>query len=655
MIFIPLFYYRDRDKEVVKKRFESFSHIVIFAIISCCSFIYTIISTILAQYFIEFGINSVIILFLIIPGIIGIFNYKLIVGLCIVLKKKVFMRPEHYYSLAIILLVALILRFPYFIIGEFGIDTFKFNTLSNLFVETGKIGYLLSPLSIFQLYPDSLITSSIIYTSNLTILSGIASYESAFLISVYAGIFSSITFYFLVYSYPLKNIMSKRAKRMAIIIYISLPLLLKFSDWSISARIMFFMVLPSVTIISTNIMFNKELRFKKIIILLIIILFTLILSHGMGRIFFLYLIALGVIKFVLVKIKIKKFNNIKWFKPFFLLFGVFLFFLPYLMYQINIKFLVNNWMLTRTDLINLPNIGVFDNIIGFFFIFGARMGIVALFLIIGLIFIPILKLEPNSEVFIFIFPLFLFFPFFAHSMYFYQSLSLIMVIIGCILFDSFLNWIKEIFLKFNNLKINLIKKNNFKIYFFFLIGNLILTGFIQYYRSTGEGYPITIDVINTANYLHYETIDSNQRNLAISSNIKLSYRISAYSSNILSFPHSSEIFIAAFPEKIDDINYYQISLFPISLEKIIKIFRYGIFRSDANTILDGINDIIYEKNMTILVGNFSKFIQINTEYNFRYLIHEESDNWPLLEYLILNNYVNYLESFGNINIYELDL
>ena len=312
-------------------------------------------------------------------------------------------------------------------------------------------------------------------------------------------------------------------------------------------------------------------------------------------------------------------------------------------------------MLTRTDLINLPNIGVFDNIIGFFFMFGARMGIGAIFLIIGLMFIPTLKLEPNSEVFIFTFPLFLFFPFFAHSMYFYQSLSLIMVIIGCILFDSFLNWIKEIFLKFNNLKINLIKKNNFKIYFFFLIGNLILTGFIQYYRSTGEGYPITIDVINTANYLHYETIDSNQRNLAISSNIKLSYRISAYSSNILSFPHSSEIFIAAFPEKIDDINYYQISLFPISLEKIIVIVRYGIFRSDANTILDGINDIIYETNMTILVGNFSKFIQINTEYNFRYLIHEESDNWPLLEYLILNNYVNYLESFGNINIYELDL
>ena len=162
---------------------------------------------------------------------------------------------------------------------------------------------------------------------------------------------------------------------MAIIIYISLPLLLKFSDWSISARIMFFMVLPSVTIISTNIIFNKELRFKKIIILLIIIL-----SHGMGRIFFLYLIALYMIKFVTTKIKIKKFISKKWFKPFFLLFGVFLFFLPYLMYQINIKFLVNNWMLTRTDLINLPNMDVFDNIIGFFFIFGARMGIGAIFL-----------------------------------------------------------------------------------------------------------------------------------------------------------------------------------------------------------------------------------------------------------------------------------
>ena len=97
-------------------------------------------STIIAQFFINFGISAIIFLFIIILVAFGIICYQLIFDLINLLFNSISNYPDLWRSLELILLISLFLRFPYFISGEMGIDTFLHNIHSNLFTETGKKG-----------------------------------------------------------------------------------------------------------------------------------------------------------------------------------------------------------------------------------------------------------------------------------------------------------------------------------------------------------------------------------------------------------------------------------------------------------------------------------------------------------------------------------
>ncbi|MHA1395313.1 MAG: hypothetical protein ACTSRZ_17550 [Promethearchaeota archaeon] len=642
----------------IRKRFNSFSHILNFSVILCCSFLYVIGSTIIAQFVTKYDLNCAIFLFIIIPGIVGIANYKLILNLSIILIKKIYDRPNFVYEIKLILLASLLLRFPYFIHGEIGTDTLVHTTLANLFIQTGKIGYLVSPFSIIQWFPDSVIPSGIIYIANLTILSGIASYESVFLISVFAGLFSTLYFYFLINSFPLNNIFTTRAKKLAIISFLTLPLLLKYTVWFVSGRTMFFMIIPPVIIITLNIVFNNGLKFILKLLLSIMIFFTLILSHGMGRIFFLYIIVLYAVNFTFKKIIIKKKkflkNYLRWFKFSLPILGMTLFFIPILLLLCGYSALSGLWWIsTRTELTSFlwQDITPFNIMCGFIFMFAARMGLVTVFFTLGIIFLPVLKIKNSLKVYKIVVSLFIFFPFLFQSMYFYQSLSSIFVLIGCLLFDSFLN-LMNITLPKIKIKKKLFPKkiSSNKIMVSFLIGSMLMTGYIEYYRSMGEGRPISSDIIDLSLYLKSQKNQSEKISL-ISSNGKISNGISAYS-DIPTFPMGSTTFLSAFPEHRGQIKYYRRNIDFFDITDLISFSAYGIYRSNSREILHEIYKVIYSNNFDEYT--FIKFMHLKKVYNFRYLVHQKSDNWSLLEYLIENNHVSFIKEFGNLNLYILN-
>lgn len=649
LLFIPILYHR--KNKCIKKRFENCTHTLNFAVIICLSFLYTIISTILSQYITLYNIRGSLFLFLFFPGIIGVLNYKLIYDFFKLCINFFFMNYKITLMLTIVLFLSLFMRFPYFVPGEIGNDTFLHNVLANLFLETGKIGYLISPLSVFEFFPDSKIPSSIIYITNVSLISRIPSYEAVFLISVFSGVFSNLTFYFLLISYPLKNILSGRSKKLSMILYLTLPLLLKFTDWFVSGRTIFFMMLPFFIIIFLNLIFNENLNFFKKLLLFSTLFFTSILTHGMGRIFFLYVFLTSFINFFYKKLKgkipIQKYSNL--FKFFLLFLGIMFLIFPYFLFASGDSSLMNWWMLNRTGLISsFEERTPFNLIFGFFFIFTARMGFASIFFIIGMLFIPILEIK-KKRIYILMISLFIFFLFFAHSMYFYQSLSLIILIMGCIFFDSFLVSIKKYIFKRKKSENSSYKITQYKIIGIFLLGNILIAGIIQYYRSIGEGHPISRDKIEISQYLDSK-IKNRKKTSIICSNSKLSIRISAYS-GIISFPMEPSVFLSAFPEQKVKIEYHKMSLDSLDVKELIEIFRKGFYDSNSEKIMENMNSIFYPDYIN--EENFNEFLNLSYIYNVEYLICNESDDWILLEYLIENNYIELIKKIGEIEIYNL--
>ena len=646
LLFIPLIY--RKKNESAKIILKNVSNIEGFALVTLLSFLYTILSTLIFQYLIGLNLLFTVILFIIFPFCICIFKFKTIY---LTLKKWFIISYKSKYILyfGCIFLISLFIRFPFFIQGEIGVDTFKINTLSNRFIESGRIEYLLSILSIFEYYPDSLITAPIIYTSIISILSGVPSYEVVFFVSTFIGCLSTIFFLILLNSKFFNRILSNTSKLIIITAYTFMPLLFKYTDWSLTGRTIYFMIVPLILILIFNLIFENNYNFKIKLIYWIIIFFSLFLSHGMGRILFLFAVILIIIKLIFQKINIERFKK-RFLDLIILLSGILLFLFPYFLNYFGDHSLVNPWV-TRSsiteNLISSTSITTMDYFLGFIFEFGARLGFVALFFIIGLLLFPIIS-PPSRELRLLIIATIVFFPFFPQSMYFYQSLAPIIVLIaGINIFYLFKLIGNKFYHIINIFKKRVIKKSR-ELKFILLISlifpNAILVEYIQYYRSLGEGYPISVNTINLTRYL-----DQNNENLTIvCSNIRSAYQISAYSSHMISFPMTSETFLASYPQyKVGiKINLNHITL---SIPGLMNLFRSGPFISNLNDIINEINFILYSNNT---LSNFTELYDI---FKFDYFIYEQGDKWPLLDLLISKGFANLSDQFGVMKIYSINL
>ncbi len=650
LLFIPIIYRKKNDN--TKIILKNVTDIEAFALISLLSFLYTILSTLIFQYLIGWNFLITVLVFCIFPFIICVFKFKTIY---LTLKKWLInsFKSNFILYIGLVFLISLYIRFPFFIQGEIGVDTFLHNTLSNRFIENGKIEYLLSILSIFEYYPDSLITGPIIYTSTISILSGLPSYEVVFLVSTFAGCLSTINFFVLLNSKFFKRILSNTSKLIIITAYCFMPLLFKFTDWSLTGRTIFFMIVPLVLILMFNSIFEKGYNLKIKLIYWILIFFSLVLSHGMGRILFLFGVILVIIKLIFQKFNVERFNK-KLLDFIILLSGIFLFLLPYLLVYFGDLTLVGWWVFDRSSLTEAFGIirsrEPIDFFLGFLFMFGARLGFVALFFIIGLLLFPIIS-PPSKELRLLIIATIAIFPFFPQSMYFYQALAPIIVIIAGInmyyLFKLLGNKFSYIINIFKKREIKKSKKLKSILLISFIFSNAILVEYIQYYRSLGEGNPITVNTINLTRYL-----DQKSKNLTVvCSNAYLSNQISAYSTHVISFPMHIQTFLASYPQYEVRIK-TEIRNDGTILSGLINFFRYGPFESNSYVILGNINNILFANNAN---NTFANFIELNEIFKFDYFIYKEGDNWPLLDLLVSNGSATLINELGVLKLYLISL
>ncbi|KKL64626.1 hypothetical protein LCGC14_2163090, partial [marine sediment metagenome] len=360
------------------------------------------------------------------------------------------------------------------------------------------------------------------------------------------------------------------------------------------------------------------------------------------------------IKLIFQKINIERFNK-KLLDFIILLSGIFLFLLPYLLSYFGDYTLVGWWVFNRSSLTEAFGINHSSDptafFFGFLFIFGARLGFVALFFIIGLLLFPIIS-PPSKEYRLLIIAIIAFFPLFPQSMYFYQALAPIIVIIAGI---NMYYLFKLIGNKFSHI-INIFKKRDFKkskklksiLLLSFIFSNAILVGSIQYYRSLGEGNAISVNTINLTRYL-----DQKSKSLTVvSSNVYLSDQINAYSTHIISFPMNPKIFLAFYPQYKVEIK-IEIRNVERSLSGLIKLFRYGPFISNSTFLTRNINNILfvkYQNNNTL-----PNFTELNEIYKFDYFIYKQGDNWALLDLLISEGFVNLINEFGVLKLYLISL
>lgn len=653
IIFIPLFYKIENNS--VKIKIDKLTEIESFSILTILSFLYTISSTIIIQYFFILNFLMCFLIYYVIPVIIFFLKRKVIY---LVFKKWLYIlhKSNFHIYIGIIFVISLLIRFPIFIEGEIGVDTFFSNILSNRFIESGKIEYLLSPLSIFEFFPDSYIPSPIIYTANITILSSLPSYESIYLISLFIGCFSSVSFYIFLNSPVMKKLLVKGSRNIIITTYIFLPLLLKYSDWFLSGRSIFFMLIPSILVLIFSCIFQKKFKIKIKLILWILIFFSLILSHGMGRILFIFAIIVLMTNYVFKKLNLEKIKNKKLFDFCLIIFGLIFYLLPYILLYLGNNIFINPSWIFRSSLAKSLN-NVFDNNVllhffGFLFEFGARLGFAALFFIIGILLFPLTSPKPFSIIRILIFSIFIFFPFFSHSMYFYQVLTPIIVIISGITIYPIITFLKKKFIQnkhfFRKKKI-CDEKLKFVILIIFILFSGFLIEYMQYFRSKGEGNPITEDVLNLA-----EIFNQKEDIAIICSNKHLANQISAYSPNVISFPIDSVALLASYPNISESID-IKIKKIDFNLKGLISLSRNGFYFSNTSILINEIN-ILISGNLTYITDHFENFIQLNKKYKFKYFIYDKKDPfWPLLYYNVLNGFANITYEVGDLEVYSFNL
>ena len=180
----------------------------------------------------------------------------------------------------------------------------------------------------------------------------------------------------------------------------------------------------------------------------------------------------------------------------------------------------------------------------------------------------------------------------------------------------------------------------------FILFSGILIEYMQYYRSKGEGHPITENVLNLVE------IFNQQEDIAIiCSNHYLANQISAYSPNVISFSIDSIALLASYPNISESIDIKIIKI-DFTIDGLIYLFRNGFYVSNTNILLNEIDNLISGTDEDL----FEKFIQLNKKYKFKYFVYDKKDpSWFLLNYFILNGFANITYEVGDLKVYSINV
>lgn len=316
----------------------------------CMGAIHVILTGIILHY--TLGVYSLFILVIlgVIPAIVTMVRWRSLIAVLMQLDGVI---RNHFVNLILLFGVSLLVRFPFFTTGETGSDSFLFHGLVSYLLQNNSMTWVLSPLDIIEWSPTGKIASPIIYVASFAFLSNLSIEICAFLYSLNLGVLSS--FFLLMCAKYCGNILKiERWEYLWVttFLYATLPLLVKFSDWTITGRLVFLYLVPAMLILTLYLVFQEDLSLKDRAIHWSILLLASILSHGMGRLF----IVFGILLFLLHRLdhkynfKLGILESEKHLRLLTLFMACILFIVPYIFAALGSNALLGTWVFTRTGL-----------------------------------------------------------------------------------------------------------------------------------------------------------------------------------------------------------------------------------------------------------------------------------------------------------------
>ncbi len=143
-------------------------------------------------------------------------------------------------SIILVIVLTIIFRIP-FTPHEIGDDSFYIHWMSQSIIDEKEISWLLSPLSIFGLYPFSYPLSSPTIVSTLSIIFGMDVEKTILLYDIFLGLFGFFS------AYSLAKAVFKDDESLALIValfFVITPFFVNFTLWFNSTRNLFTAILP---------------------------------------------------------------------------------------------------------------------------------------------------------------------------------------------------------------------------------------------------------------------------------------------------------------------------------------------------------------------------------------------------------------------------
>jgi hypothetical protein len=648
---------------------------------------YVLITGYLIAYTLGFNSLNVFLFWILIPSaIILMFNRGCAYALSLIWNH---ITNSRWSSLFIcIFILSMLLRFPLFYTAELGVDSFLYHILSVDLLATGRLDWVISPLSLVELWPPGGIASPVIVISGAAAL-GQFSVSTAILVnSVALGMVSSLAFPLFLIQAKKCGLFTDSAVWVSSLLYAFMPLLIKFTDWGVTGRSIFFYIAPFALILLIESIFSS--RPSKLGHLGIWILsgLALFLSHGMGRILLMFglglvlttrlliplrgwLASLSVLKpipaeqydsttfigrskIVYNRLKILVYDiwprqfesrKTKSFVNVLPVFAIVLFVFPYILHALGISSWVGYWMLNRTSITSVLGTGSLSRLIGFLFVYTARLGVASPIFLFGIATLPYWIRDETPNIPILLFGIIAFFPIFPNSMYFYQVLSIPMfLVVGLVTIEvarRLSPWFEKISLK------GPININRDKWYRILIVCLVLLaftsTQFIQYYRVSEESASISEDLIAMATDL--EGMYGHLNVSYLSPNVAISERVLSILPNMHIFPMRLSVFYLIYNLEPDDLEYSADHLTP-DIAGMINLFRVGLMTANIET-LQIVNHVCER-------GTIEDFELIKDVLNVYFLIDDGSRNWRILNEMQNAGRAILWHTYGRYNVYLVD-
>lgn len=561
-------------------------------------------------------------------------------------------------------------RIPSMTLGETGTDSFVVHILSNSMIMEEYLVWALSPLSLIHLAPPMVSASPIIIVGGISVISGLSVHISIFVFSIQNGLIFGFTSWILVRYLQLGNLFAGIGRNLALSLLIFMPLVLKFSDWTASGRILVLVLSPAAFLLFMVVTFSDEISIRNKIPALILTSASLIFSHGMGRIFLVFGLMMLVLKHAFhfyerkrshsksqmegsidanksalsqERLKVGRFNVDRLRRIQFIeviaVIGILAFLLPYILRAFGWGTLVGTWIVTRSQTFISFGRDPLGLLLGFLFIFSARLGFVSPLSLLAVVLTPKLA-KGKPKLVLITLTLILLFPLFPYVMYFYQSLAIPLAILAAVMGEYLVN---HFYFPKCLGKLELPDFDSKKaLTLIFILFTLLSSLYIQSYRYESEDAAVSADIIQVSSFI--ETDASDEKIVCLASNGRAAKQLMAFSPISPAFPMEMAPYIAYFKPAQEDFEVLPREL-SLSIHDLVDFVRYGpyVVRIPQLTRINGLSS----------TKNTSEFLEVQDEVHFVYLLHYTPDDWPLLDLLIGNGIVSLAGRWGLYSLYEI--